>query len=242
MLIKLNTKSASGNIFKGSNKVINKDWGIIRIAKELQAGKVAILPASTMYGISCIYDSKVSVRRVYEIKKRPVSMPFIILIPDISYLGLLAENVSRYALSLIERYWLSEKPEPLTLVFKKNKKTSWFPGAPYRLKQPVSRPAACRKDTIALRLDPMREINEILKICGPVLSTSAAISGTGILPKTIKEIPNSIKNDVDFMVDCQVELAGVASTVLDVTGKEAVLLREGGLKFKNILSELKYSV
>jgi len=54
------------------------------IAKILLDGGVAILPTSTIYGISCIYNNQKAIEKVYSIKQRPHGLPFIILISAIS--------------------------------------------------------------------------------------------------------------------------------------------------------------
>jgi len=227
MLIKLNSR------VKDNGSITDRDLIIKYAAKKLINGKIAILPTSTIYGISCVYNNKKSIERVYEIKQRPKDMLFIVLIPDISFLGLLAEKINRSAGILIDRYWLSDNPEPLTLVFKKAglKKTS---------KNSINSTAyKPQQDTIAIRLDNLPEMLDILKLCGPVISTSATISGVDAAPKNIDEIPQHIKDNVDFIIDYKISLPGTASTILDVTGDIAVLLREGKLKYENIMEHLK---
>ncbi|MBM3713470.1 MAG: Sua5/YciO/YrdC/YwlC family protein, partial [Actinobacteria bacterium] len=114
MLIKINS------INKTDNKTIEK------IAAELTGGKIAILPTSTIYGLSCIYNSSKAVERIYEIKQRKKDLPFIVLISKPEHINLLTEEKNKTADRLINKYWLSKKPEPLTLVFKKNKDLNNF--------------------------------------------------------------------------------------------------------------------
>ncbi|MBM3705668.1 MAG: L-threonylcarbamoyladenylate synthase [Actinobacteria bacterium] len=222
-----------------------KRFGYLKLAaEELKKGKIAILPTSTIYGISCVYDNAVSVNKVYEIKKRPQSLPFIILLPDISHVEMFAEEVTAPAKILIEKYWkpISEaaKPgkytktpdltfknlNPLTLVFKRKK-----------ISRKQKSPAGSDK-TIALRIDPLEILLPILSICGPVISTSATLSGVSSNPQKIKDIPDAIRKDVDLIVDCGLALPGLPSTIIDVTGNVPLLLREGKLKYSEILALL----
>jgi len=208
-----------------------KSSGINFIAKKLLEGSIAILPTSTVYGVRCIYDKEDLLKRVYKIKQRPANMPFIVLIPGISWLELLSEEVNNTASALINKYWLSENPEPLTLVLKKrscrknteNAEQNKTPG---------------QKDTIAIRLDPLPELIKIMKICGPLISTSATISGTDTLPRNISEVPDLILKNVDVVFDYDEHLCGISSSMLDVTHEEPVLLREGGLKYADIIEYL----
>lgn len=207
---------------------------ISAIADKILKGSVAILPTSTIYGISCVYNNEALIKRVYEIKQRPGDMPFILLIPDISWLELLAEEVNGVSMALIKRYWLSNNPEPLTLVLKKrnpgNKNRNINPPATYNL-----------INTIAVRLDTLPPLADILKICGPVISTSATLSGTGVSPKRVAEVPQIIRDNVDFIFDYKKNLPGIFSTILDVTQPKPVLLREGRLKYDDILKYLSRS-
>ncbi|MBM3709915.1 MAG: threonylcarbamoyl-AMP synthase [Actinobacteria bacterium] len=213
MLIKINS------INKTDNKTIEK------IAAELTNGKIAILPTSTIYGLSCIYNSSKALERIYEIKQRKKDLPFIVLISKLEHINFLTEGKNKTADKIINKYWLSKKPEPLTLVFKKNKGLNNF--------------ATGSKDTIALRLDSLALIRKIIDICGPLVSTSATISGTALSPKNIEEIPQKIKNKVDLIVDYGANLSGIASTILDVTGNKPVIIREGRLKFEDIKEKMK---
>jgi L-threonylcarbamoyladenylate synthase len=203
------------------NDINNFDSGIVKKITEILINeKIAILPTSTIYGLSCIYTSKKAIKRIYEIKQRKRELPFIILFSKLDDIRLLIEKKNRTADKLIRNYWLSENTKPLTLVFKKNKTLDNF--------------LTGQKDTIAIRLDSFPLIKKVIDICGPIISTSATLSGTGLSPKNIKEIPDEIKNKVDLIVGCSFNLDGVASTVLDITGSKPAIIREGQLKFEEI--------
>jgi len=187
---------------------------IIRLtAQNLSGGGVAILPTSTIFGLSCVYNNKTSLKRIYEIKRRPASNPFIVIISGIDCLGLLIAEKTGAAKILIDHYWLSENPQPLTMVFKKNNGIGSY--------------ITSGSDNIAIRLDPLPVLQKIISICGPVVSTSAAISGTNIAPVNIPEMPEEIKAHADIIIDPGFNLSGTASTVLDVTGDDPVIIREG---------------
>ena len=202
------------------------------IAEKICSGAVGILPTSTIYGISCIYDSQELLKKVYAIKQRPESMPFITLIPSIGWLEKISGGINRVARALAEKYWLSDSPESLTLIVEK-RSLKEKPG-----KNKYVQGTKAARETIAVRLDFLPEIIEITKSSGPIISTSATISGTDISPTTIVEVPDLIREKVDFIFDYGKPLAGLGSTILDVTGDMPVLLREGGLKYCDILKFL----
>lgn len=207
------------------NSTKNFDDKIVKHAADILSNEgVAILPTSTIYGLSCIYSSKKALERIYEIKKRKKGLPFIILISRLNTLKFLVEEKNKIAEKLIKYYWLSKNKTPLTLVFKKNKALNNF--------------ATDKKGKIAVRLDSLPIIKKIINICGPIISTSATISGTDRSPKNTDEISPEIKTSVDLIVDYGIDLDGIASTVLDVTESKPVIIREGRLKLEEIIKKI----
>jgi L-threonylcarbamoyladenylate synthase len=193
-----------------------------KIAKIISEGGIAILPTSTIYGLSCRYNSKNSIEKIYKIKKRDPNKPLIILISDKRGLKRLVSGINRTAEKIIEKFWDIKKPRPLTLIFKRNSSLENF----------VTRGGS----NIALRLAGSRFLRDIISVCGPIVSTSATISGIKSHPKEIRDIPGAIVKKVDMIVECSSPLAGDESTIIDVTGRTPVLVREGAVKFKEILN------
>jgi L-threonylcarbamoyladenylate synthase len=184
------------------------------IAGKLIAGGIAVLPTSTVYGLSCRHDDENALGRIYRLKKRPAEMPCITLISDIVDLDPLIRKKTKLAAGLINKYWLSRNPVALTLVFNKNNSPE--------------------KETIAVRLDPLPLINEIIKRTGPLVSTSANISGVKTPLNRIGDVSEGILEGVDIAVDYETALSGIPSTIIDVTGEKPVFLREGELKQEDL--------
>ncbi|MCL5072569.1 MAG: L-threonylcarbamoyladenylate synthase [Actinobacteria bacterium] len=193
-------------------------------AKYISAGKVVILPTSTIYGLSCSYDNRSALERTYELKQRPKNLPFIVLISKIDSLLQLADEIKGTADILIKKYWTGQNTQPLTLVFKKNNSLDSF--------------VAGGNEKIAIRLDGLEILKKIIELSGPIVSTSATISGLSLSPKNINEIPEAIKKNTDLIIDYGEDLPGTASTIIDVAGPEAVLIREGALKYDKVFDEL----
>jgi L-threonylcarbamoyladenylate synthase len=194
---------------------------VMSIAEAIANGKTAILPTCTIYGLSCAYNNKSALERIYEIKQRPKVMPFIILIADISDLDILAGNKNTFAETLIRKYWLSLNPLPVTIIFEKNINLPDF--------------VTGGSGSVALRLESLQIIKDVIKICGPIVSTSATISGTGGSPVSIAEIPEIIKDNVDIIIDVKENLSGIASTIVDVTRDMPVIAREGKVSAREIM-------
>ena len=193
---------------------------IRKIAKVITEGKIAILPAGTIYGLSCRYDRKGSIEKIFRIKKRSKDLPLIILIAGKDDLGNLARDINQAAKKLIKKFWDIKDPRPLTLILKRNSSVKDF--------------MTSSSPNIAVRLAGSAFLRDIISICGPIVSTSATISGTKSCPVKIEEIPEAIKKQVDLVVECSSSLTGTESTIIDVTGRTPALVREGAIDFKDI--------
>lgn len=196
-----------------------------KISALLIEGKVGVLPTATIYGLSCRYDDADAVRKICMVKGRKAGTPFIVLISSISQLGLLAGKINAPAKKLINKYWNAESPGPLTLVLSRS-------GAASSL-------ITGGRPTIAIRMAGLKPIRDIIDRTGPIVSTSATISGTTAQPRTIDEVPEVIRQKADFVVEYGSNPGGRESTIVDITGKDPVLLREGALDFEEILESLK---
>ena len=194
------------------------------IAEALIGGRVLILPASTIYGISCRYDDACALSRIYNIKRRKTGMPFIVLISDTVQLEMLAKDINITAKKLIERYWKIRDPRPLTLILKKSDASAGH--------------TAGTLPTIAVRMAGLRVLRDIIDLSGPIVSTSATISGISITPDTISTIPSGIRRKVDMVVRLKGALKGKESTIIDITGEVPVLIREGAVDFESMMQEL----
>ena len=195
-----------------------------KISALFAGGKVGVLPTATIYGLSCIYDDEDAVKKIYLIKKRKSGTPFIVLISSISQLKMLAGEISDPVKKLIAKYWDTKKPYPLTLILPKNESTGSF--------------ITGGRSTIAIRMAGLKTIRDIIDRTGPIISTSATLSGTLNQPRTLDEVPGEIKREADFVVDHGSNLGGKESTIVDLTGREPVLLRQGALDYEEILGNL----
>jgi L-threonylcarbamoyladenylate synthase len=195
-----------------------------KISDLLISGKVGVVPTATIYGLSCVYDNEDAVKKIYSIKKRKSGTPFIILVSSISQLGTLTCEINDPVKKLIRKYWDKKKPYPLTLILAKNESTGSF--------------ITGGRSTIAIRMAGLRAIRDIIDRTGPIVSTSATLSGTMLQPTTLDEVPPEIRQEADFVVDYSSNLGGRESTIVDLTRKEPVLLRQGALDYEEIRRDL----
>ncbi|MHB1346304.1 MAG: L-threonylcarbamoyladenylate synthase [Candidatus Humimicrobiaceae bacterium] len=210
-----NSKKASGeNIRDIAGYILNE--------------KAVILPAKTIYGLSCMYNSPLAIKKLYKIKERKKDLPFIILFSRLKSIEKFATAISDDARILIRHYWDCEEPAPLTIIFKKNASLEDF--------------ITGGRNTVALRRAEFKFVRDIIDISTPIISTSATISQTDILPHTLKDIPEKILKKADLAVELEEKLLGLESTIIDMSGSEIKLVREGALKFEGILQKLQIKI
>ncbi len=192
--------------------------GAIReIARILAADGVIVYPTDTFYGLGANCLSQPALRRIFEIKKRPGSKGLPVLISDVETAERLASGLPPVFAVLTTRFW----PGPLTVVLR----------AASNLPPELVGPDR----TIGLRLPAVPWLRALIRSTGvPLVTTSANISGQGEIGSAggVKRI---FEGKVDLIVDGGRTRGGKPSTVIDLTGEQPVLVREG-LIAKNVLA------
>jgi L-threonylcarbamoyladenylate synthase len=173
-------------------------------AKILKKDGIIIFPTETVYGIGALASSESAVKRIFEVKKRPYGKPLQILISDISQVNQFASEISNKAKEVMRKYW----PGPLTLIFKKKPK--------------VSDIITSSGNTVGLRMPKNSTILKLIKEVGPIVASSANISG-----QPDPTSPEEVKIEADLLLDGGRCKMGRASTVVDVSVDPPLVLREG---------------
>jgi L-threonylcarbamoyladenylate synthase len=174
----------------------------------MRHGGVVALPTDTVYGLCAVATNSTAVRRLYEIKQRPLHQPLPIFVGSIEQARIVAE-VSPLAERLMQRFW----PGALTIVLPKKPS--------YRTL------AAAGSETIGVRQPADVVLCEIALQLGPITSTSANISGQPEC-RTADDVRAQLGDAVDAIVESPLPAAGAPSTVVDATGDGVLrVLREG---------------
>ena len=183
----------------------------------IKAGRLAIVPTDTVYGLATTPYSEAPVRRLYRAKGRADLQPTALVAAD---LELLFECVPelRGKSGTIARALL---PGPYTLVLPNpGRRFRWLTG---------SNPGA-----IGVRVPDLEGPGrEVLAAVGAYVATSANLPG-GPDPASVDDVPLELREAVDAVVDAGA-LPGTASTVLDFTGPEPRVLRDGAVPAEDAL-------
>lgn len=161
-------------------------------AKIIRDGGIVVYPTETVYGIGADVFSERAVRRVYEVKRRPLDQPLSIavcsydMIEDIAYVGDEEMEFMRKFL-----------PGPVTVLLPRRAKVC-------KLLAP--------SNLVGIRF-PSHEIAlKLIELCGPITSTSANISG-----KNAPVCVDEVSVNADLVIDGGRCKYGIESTIVDLT-------------------------
>lgn len=175
----------------------------------IRGGRLAVVPTDTVYGLATSAYSEGPVRRLYRAKGRTELQPTALVAADVEFLFECVPELRGRA-GLIARALL---PGPYTLVLPNPaRRYRWLTGI---------RPA-----TIGVRVPAVEGLaHEVLTRVGAMAATSANLPG-GPDPMTVDEVPAEIRAAAEAVVDAG-PLLGTPSTVIDFSGPDPVVLREG---------------
>ena len=187
----------------------------------LRAGHAVVLPTDTVYGLVATAYRSEPTEQLYALKGRDPLKPSALLAADLdTLLDLLPELRGRAG--VIARALL---PGPYTLILPNPaRRFRWITGA--------------TPDAIGVRVPELPgAARPIVEAAGGLVSTSANLAG-GPDPRRLDEVPPEILEGVAATVDAG-ELPGTPSTVLDFTGEEPRVVREGAAPGDEALARVR---
>jgi len=196
-------------------------------AEALRSGGLVAFPTETVYGLGANALMPSAVREVFRAKGRPQDNPIIVHVSRIEAVAPLVTEISPVASKLMETFW----PGPLTLLFPKS-------GL-------VPAEVTAGLPTVAVRMPDHPVAQRLIDLSGvPVAAPSANISGRPS-PTTFEATLSDLDGKVDYVVDGGPAGIGVESTVLDISGPVARVLRPGGLsveELSQVLGEVQVAI
>jgi tRNA threonylcarbamoyl adenosine modification protein (Sua5/YciO/YrdC/YwlC family) len=182
---------------------------IKQVVENLQQGGIIIYPTDTVYGLGCDILQQKAVERICRIKKvDPKKAQLSFVCSDLSHLSDFTKPLSTPIYRLLKEYL----PGPYTFILPASKM--------------VPKILQSKKDTIGLRIPANNIAMAIIKELGrPILS--ASLPGEMVEDNTDPEVMHeNFMNEVDYIINGGIG-GMVPSTIIDCTGDEPVLTREG---------------
>ena len=185
------------------------------LACAIAAGRLVVIPTDTVYGLACRPDREEAVRVLSALKGRSAEQPIALVAASVEALVQLVPEVEG---RLVPR-------GPLTVVLPNpERRLPWLAGA--------------RPETIGVRIpDVTGVVAELLGRVGVVAATSANLHG-GADPRRFADVPHELVEAASAVLDTG-ELPGMPSTVVDLTGPEPRVLREGAVPAAEALARFR---
>ncbi len=192
------------------NDATDRKTGLREAASAVRRGELVVLPTDTLYGIGADAFSPEAVHDLLAAKGRGRSMPTPVLIGSPNTLHGLVTDFSEQAWELVDAFW----PGALTLVAKHQPSLAWDLGD--------------TGGTVAVRMPLHPVAIELLTEVGPMAVSSANLSGHPA-PEDCDAAREMLGDSVSVYLDGGPTPGIQPSSIVDVTGKVPVLLREGAL-------------
>ncbi|KKS32011.1 MAG: Sua5/YciO/YrdC/YwlC family protein [Candidatus Collierbacteria bacterium GW2011_GWB2_42_12] len=184
------------------------------VVKVLKANGLVVYPTETVYGLGVDATSEMALEKLWKFKGERGDKPVLVAVSGVA----MAEEyviLSDLGKKVVQKYW----PGAVAIVATSKNK--------------VSKKAQGETNTLGLRNPDSKDILEIIDIFGkPITSTSANVSGA-MTAKSLKEfletVPKEKQKLIDLFIDAGELLLRQPSTIVDTTGKEIKILRQGSI-------------
>ncbi|MCE7913686.1 MAG: threonylcarbamoyl-AMP synthase [Nitrosomonas sp. PRO4] len=186
---------------------------VITAARILNHGGTVAFPTETVYGLGADVNNAIAVRKIYDIKQRPLDHPLIVHIGDISQLNYWAQAIPEAAWKLAYTFW----PGPLTLILHRS--------------QQVPDSVTGGQNTVGIRM-PAHPIALALLDelgSGKALAAPSANRFGRISPTTALHVQQELGERVDMILEGGACEVGLESTIVCFDKQSVKILRPGGI-------------
>ncbi len=191
----------------------------------LENGGAVILPTETVYGLFAQALNEDAVNRVYQLKQRPRDKAMNLNVSNLNDIYFFSQNTPFFLEKLYNRFM----PGPLTIILKANDNVPFWVNSGL--------------DTVGFRLPNHEQTLRLISETGPLIGPSANISGNES-GKKFSDIQAQFSVDLPGIEDDQA-LTGIDSTILDLSGQKARILRQGAISREEIqkaIPEIEFEV
>lgn len=189
-----------------------------KLRKILTSGGAVVLPTETVYGLFAQALNEVAVNNVYQLKQRPRDKAMNLNVSNLNDINFFSQNTPFFLEKLYNRFM----PGPLTIILKANDNVPFWVNSGL--------------DTVGFRIPNHVKTLQLISETGPLIGPSANISGNES-GKKFSDIQAQFSVDLPGIEDDQA-LTGIDSTILDLSGQKARILRQGAISRELIQKEI----
>ena len=192
-----------------------------KLRKILTSGGAVVLPTETVYGLFAQALNEEAVNSVYQLKQRPRDKAMNLNVSNLNDIIFFSQNTPFFLEKLYNRFM----PGPLTIILKANDNVPFWVNSGL--------------DTVGFRVPNHVKTLQLISETGPLIGPSANISGNES-GKKFSDIQAQFSVDLPGIEDDQA-LTGIDSTILDLSGQKARILRQGAISRELIQKEIPES-
>lgn len=182
---------------------------IERAAELLRAGHLVAFPTETVYGLGADASNAEAVAKIFVVKGRPHNHPVIVHIASADQLEQWVREIPMSAAKLAEAFW----PGPLTIILKRA--------------EGVLDALTGGQDTVGVRVPSHPVAQALLRSFGGAIAAPSANKFGRISPTTAEHVRADLGEAVECVLDGGASEVGIESTIVDLSGAQALLLRPG---------------
>ena len=189
-----------------------------KIEKTLAAGGAVVLPTETVYGLFAQALNEEAVERVYELKRRPRDKALNLNVASLEEIYAFSKNQPTY----LDQLYQAFLPGPLTIILQANDRVpAWINSG---------------METVGFRIPNHPVTLDLIRKYGPLIGPSANLSGK-VSGTSFQQIVMDFQEQVSGVED-DAALTGQDSTILDLSGEKALILRQGAITREDILAQV----
>ncbi|NQN52969.1 threonylcarbamoyl-AMP synthase [Streptococcus suis] len=180
----------------------------------LENGGAVVLPTETVYGLFAQALNEEAVNHVYQLKQRPRDKAMNLNVSNLNDIYFFSQNSPHYLEKLYNRFM----PGPLTIILKANDNVPFWVNSGL--------------DTVGFRLPKHEKTLRLISETGPLIGPSANVSGQES-GKEFTKLLSQFSEKLEGIADDEA-LTGIDSTILDLSGPKARILRQGSISREEI--------
>lgn len=185
-------------------------------ASLLAAGELVAFPTETVYALGALATDPNAVRRVFEVKGRPLDRALIVAVSDKSEIRSIVKSVPNKAEKLINAFM----PGALTLLFDR---AECIPDA-----------VTAGGESVAVRIPDNKIAIELIKKCGGPVVVPSANTSEMPSPTLAEHVCYDLNGKIGYVLDGGASEIGIESTIVDARCEPPVILRVGGVTKEQI--------
>lgn len=194
---------------------------LLRIAETIARGGIIAFRTDTLYGLGADPFNREAVRRIKQLKGREENKPILIVISDYDQLHRFIDGVSPAFELLAKHFW----PGALTLI-----------GTAHAS---VPEELTAGTKSLGVRLPDDDRVRAIVRSCGGALTATSANPSDAAPAGSAREVHNYFGEAIDLIIDDGEVESDLPSTVVDVSGAEPRLIREGVIAWAKLQDEFR---